>query len=137
MKFRVARWHLSGAMFLLMASSAAEPSMIVAPHGAGRDADLAGIVVAAPDDGTSTLMINPAGVVSQARNEAMIAILPLTLEVHYQNPITGYDGKGSKDLFSLGFWYGLGEINGWSLGDRKSTRLNSSHIQKSRMPSSA
>ena len=32
-------------------------------------------------------------------------------------------------------------VNGWVLsilwGDRKSTRLNSSHIQKSRMPSSA
>ena len=30
-------------------------------------------------------------------------------------------------------------VNGWwdSAGDRKSTRLNSSHIQKSRMPSSA
>ena len=26
---------------------------------------------------------------------------------------------------------------GWAIGDRKSTRLNSSHIQKSRMPSSA
>ena len=25
----------------------------------------------------------------------------------------------------------------WAIGDRKSTRLNSSHIQKSRMPSSA
>ena len=27
--------------------------------------------------------------------------------------------------------------SGWRLQDRKSTRLNSSHIQKSRMPSSA
>ena len=29
------------------------------------------------------------------------------------------------------------EIQPWMMADRKSTRLNSSHIQKSRMPSSA
>ena len=37
-------------------------------------------------------------------------------------------------------WGALQLGTGWlsdSLGDRKSTRLNSSHIQKSRMPSSA
>ena len=34
-------------------------------------------------------------------------------------------------------WFGKFELEGMSLGDRKSTRLNSSHIQKSRMPSSA
>ena len=38
--------------------------------------------------------------------------------------------KGIADPDRLG-------IGGWSYGDRKSTRLNSSHIQKSRMPSSA
>ena len=30
-----------------------------------------------------------------------------------------------------------GDSSGWAKADRKSTRLNSSHIQKSRMPSSA
>ena len=34
------------------------------------------------------------------------------------------------------FWGKLFLIN-FAIGDRKSTRLNSSHIQKSRMPSSA
>ena len=32
---------------------------------------------------------------------------------------------------------GLGALNAGDIVDRKSTRLNSSHIQKSRMPSSA
>ena len=38
------------------------------------------------------------------------------------------------------FQFGYGKhppLSGWVAGDRKSTRLNSSHIQKSRMPSSA
>ena len=35
----------------------------------------------------------------------------------------------------IGDW-GLG-IGDWGLGDRKSTRLNSSHSRASRMPSSA
>ena len=35
----------------------------------------------------------------------------------------------------IGDW-GLG-IGDWGLGDRKSTRLNSSHSDRSRMPSSA
>ena len=33
--------------------------------------------------------------------------------------------------------YGITEAVAREVGDRKSTRLNSSHIQKSRMPSSA
>ena len=33
--------------------------------------------------------------------------------------------------------FGVFSLSAHTLGDRKSTRLNSSHIQKSRMPSSA
>ena len=90
--------------------------MMVAPHGSGRDSDLAGIVVAAPDDGASALLINPAGVVSPARHEALLAIVPGSMKVSYDNPVSGYDKNGSKDVVTLGFWYGLGEIRGWSVG---------------------
>ena len=38
-------------------------------------------------------------------------------------------------LLAVGMFATLG--TGFKLADRKSTRLNSSHIQKSRMPSSA
>ena len=41
---------------------------------------------------------------------------------------------GAAEGLRLG---GEGSVVGQQLGDRKSTRLNSSHIQKSRMPSSA
>ena len=41
----------------------------------------------------------------------------------------------STSHFVLGFFFFVGHL--WHAGDRKSTRLNSSHIQKSRMPSSA
>ena len=40
-------------------------------------------------------------------------------------------------LFSLNLLHALGANFDFLLSDRKSTRLNSSHIQKSRMPSSA
>ena len=39
-------------------------------------------------------------------------------------------GAGMADIFNK-------KLTGYNASDRKSTRLNSSHIQKSRMPSSA
>ena len=46
--------------------------------------------------------------------------------------IIGSSGAGKSTLLHL-----LGGLETTDHGDRKSTRLNSSHIQKSRMPSSA
>ena len=43
------------------------------------------------------------------------------------------EGREKRAVDGLSFVVGEGRI----YGDRKSTRLNSSHIQKSRMPSSA
>ena len=40
------------------------------------------------------------------------------------------------DLYMLG-GYAAFTLIGWGAGDRKSTRLNSSHMSESRMPSSA
>ena len=37
----------------------------------------------------------------------------------------------------MAHWHAILHARGWLARDRKSTRLNSSHIQKSRMPSSA
>lgn len=91
-------------------------SAIMAPHGAGRDADLSGNVVAAPDDGASALLINPAGVVSRARDEALVAVLPFSFVGEYRNDASGYDGSGPLTAFGLGLWYGLGEVAGWSMG---------------------
>lgn len=102
---------------LCMLPLISEASLIVAPHSAGRDADLAGVVVAAPDDGSSALIGNPAGVVSQARNEALVAIMPITFKMRYVNPMTGYEESGRKDAVALGLWRGLGESeSGWSRG---------------------
>ena len=47
------------------------------------------------------------------------------------NLILGYGG-----MISFGHAAYIG-VGAYAVGDRKSTRLNSSHIQKSRMPSSA
>ena len=108
--------RLAGLAALLTLSCGAESSLIVAPHGAGRDSDLAGVVVASPEDGSSALISNPAGVVSRARDEALVAITPVTFEMSYKNTVTDYDGDGSKDAFALGLWRGLGERAGWSMG---------------------
>ena len=108
---------LVGGSRLLTLSVVAESSLIVAPHSTGRDADMAGVVVASPDDGSSTLLINPAGVVSEARKEAMVAIMPITFKMRYVNPMTGYEESGRKDAMALSMWRGLGESdNGWSRG---------------------
>ncbi len=108
--------RLAGLAALLTLSFVAESSMIVAPHGTGRDSDLAGVVVASPDDGSSALISNPAGVVSHAKHEMLVAITPLTFEMAYKNAVTGYDEDGSKDAIALGLWHGLGETAGWSMG---------------------
>ena len=66
--------------------------------------------------------INPAGLVSDPN--------PLTWTSRYGSLVTTVYGLGTVD--------GLNEAGLTVHGlDRKSTRLNSSHIQKSRMPSSA
>lgn len=100
----------------LLVSQAAFSSAIVAPHGAGRDADLSGNTVADPDDGGSALLINPAGVVGPARDEALVGLLAFNFTASYKNPSNGYDGTGSQTPLGIDMWYGLGEIAGWSLG---------------------
>jgi len=116
MTSKMAITRLAGLAALLTLSSVAQGSLIVAPHGSGRDSDLAGVVVASPDDGSSALISNPAGVVSRARDEALVALTPITFKMSYKNPVTGYDEDGSKGAFALGLWRGLGERAGWSMG---------------------
>ena len=49
-------------------------------------------------------------------------------EIMYQTTSSASSGNGAT---------GIGGVNAKQIGDRKSTRLNSSHYQQSRMPSSA
>ena len=97
-------------------SAPATASVIVAPHGAGRDADLAGATVASPQDPGSSLLVNPAGVVSVARDQAMVGILAFNFTGEYRNEASGYEGAGSQSPMGVDAWYGLGEIGGWSMG---------------------
>ena len=101
---------------MIIIANHVQSSMIVAPHGSGRSGDLSGVNVAAPDDGSSALITNPAGVVSDAKNQALIAIQPGSLPVDYSNTSTGYNGRGSTPYAALDVWYGLGERWGWSMG---------------------
>lgn len=111
---RPSRFHL--AALALLGSSHAMASVIVAPHGAGRDADLAGATVASPGDPGSNLLVNPAGVVGDTRDQAMVGLLAFNFTGEYRNDATGYEGSGSQSPMGIDFWYGLGEIGGWSMG---------------------
>lgn len=104
------------ALSALSVTPVAWGSAIEAPHGAARDADLAGNTVAAPDDGGSILLINPAGVVGRARDEALVAVLAFGFNASYENEATGYEGKSARTPVALDLWYGLGEYAGWSFG---------------------
>lgn len=104
---------VAGSFFWL---SSAMASAIVAPHGAGRDGDLAGNTVAAPDDASSALLFNPAGVVSTTRDQAVFAVMPFNFSATYKNTSGDYNGKSSQTPMGLVMWYGLGEIAGWSMG---------------------
>lgn len=115
-KFQLSGWRAALMGVAYGIASPAIASTIVAPHGAGRDADLAGNTVAAPDDGGSALLINPAGVVSRARDEALVAVLPFNFSAEYRNNAAKYDGMSSLTPVGLDLWYGLGEIDGWSMG---------------------
>lgn len=100
----------------LVSTSPLMASVIVAPHGAGRDADLAGATVASPGDPGSSLLVNPAGVVGESRNQAMAALLAFNFTGEYRNDANGYEGAGSQSPMGIDLWYGLGEIGGWSMG---------------------
>ena len=64
----------------------------------------------------------------------VLAFLAAVLAAH-RDPATGYE-VSIYAATTPAFWVGTGLAVLCAL-DRKSTRLNSSHIQKSRMPSSA
>ena len=73
--------------------------------------------------GDSVLVIDP------ANNANVVSDVTLT--------VTKKDGKVVEKLVKGGAWWLSGKVyRDWET-DRKSTRLNSSHITRSRMPSSA
>ena len=68
------QWALSFAGILIavgLGSRDAQASFLQAPQIGGRDGGLAGNVVAAPSDGGSILLFNPAGVVGRPGTEVM------------------------------------------------------------------
>ena len=63
-------------------------------------------------------------------NLFMVSMLLLVMGNNYLVLFIGWEGVGLCSYLLIAFWFE-------KESDRKSTRLNSSHIQKSRMPSSA
>ena len=97
--------------------------------GYGTSATLLGM----PDYG----FIGPTETVENARRICRAVSVPVIVDADtgYGNPLSVW--KLVKDLESAGASGIFLEDQKWPKRDRKSTRLNSSHIQKSRMPSSA
>ena len=85
---------------------------------------------------------NAAAISAQSKTHAILALRGLSLQVRAGEivGIAGVDGNGQRELADA--IAGLipiqkGTIEIGSEADRKSTRLNSSHSQQTRMPSSA
>ena len=77
-----------------------------------------------------TLFSGPGAAIPQIRAGRIRALAVTTIKRARELPdLPTLDESGYKG-FEVSGWYGI-------MADRKSTRLNSSHIQKSRMPSSA
>ena len=84
-------------------------------------------------------VVDPGYMLASDDTEAEFATAPIDLTG------TGANEAGTITLANGGSWTALGYVAGGGIfigsstnaKDRKSTRLNSSHIQKSRMPSSA
>ena len=97
--------------------------------------------------GTIEAYVAPTAFMTPADRRFQILDMPGVFDSleHGQKVVT--DPEFRKYFTSLGEAKGIGALSIWSSGtsifvtarkpDRKSTRLNSSHIQKSRMPSSA
>ena len=93
----------------------------------GRTAVIHGIDFAVEAGGITTILgANGAGKTTTLR--AVSGVVPPTGAVRFDGQ--RIEGRAPEDITRLG-------IAHVPEGDRKSTRLNSSHIQKSRMPSSA
>ena len=74
-------------------------------------------------------------VIPPLREGAMAHSKPFVAKPNHQKPL-GFPGELVPEWEKVAVTK-LGELVAESRADRKSTRLNSSHIQKSRMPSSA
>ncbi|MCK5771160.1 hypothetical protein [Algiphilus sp.] len=106
---------LAGAL-LALAATQAQASLIVSPHTATRDADLAGAAGASPDDAGSASLTNPAGVVGPLSGQIVVGVAAVNFTAHYQDRRRDFDQTSSETPMFLNLWYGLGELAGWHMG---------------------
>ena len=103
-------------VLMSVAAFSASASLLVTPHTAARDGDLAGAASADPVDAGSASLANPAGVVGPLSHQIVGAIATINFTARYSNPDQGFDQISSETPMFLNAWYGLGEVNGWSMG---------------------
>ena len=89
-----------------------------------------------------TTVVAVHGVTKRFGGVAAVRDVDVAISAGERRAVLGPNGAGKTTLFNLisgsdSPTAGRVELFGRDVTDRKSTRLNSSHIQKSRMPSSA
>lgn len=94
----------------------ARASFLQVPHVGGRDGGMAGNVVATPFEGSSILLLNPAGVVARPGTDVTASIATSTMSGRYANPQTGYDQKSSEMPYGPLLWVGSDWLAPWYVG---------------------
>lgn len=94
----------------------AEASFITPPNVGGHTSQLAGNTVARPEDGSSILLDNAAGVVGQRGTRVNYSLLLAFQNSRYQNPDTGYDAKSGETPFVPLLWLSTDRWDPWFVG---------------------
>ena len=81
------------------------------------------------------LKVSAGTVAAVAVADQVLALTALQPVIEVGNPLGDYPDRSWERVYHDQYRYDSSFT--WVCSDRKSTRLNSSHIQKSRMPSSA
>lgn len=104
------------AGMITFASFSAQASLILSPHTATRDGDLAGAAGASPDDAGSASLTNPAGVVGPLSGQIVGAAAAVSFTAKYRDRRRDFNQISSQTPVFINLWYGLGAPAGWHMG---------------------
>ena len=101
---------------LALLASAAQASLILSPHTATRDGDLAGAAGASPYDAGSASLTNPAGVVGPLSEQIVGAAAAVSFTAKYRDRRRDFNQVSNQTPVFINLWYGLGAPAGWHMG---------------------
>ncbi len=110
------RAHAAILSLSLLVAHGAQASGLQLPHLGGRDAGMSGNVVATPNDGASTLLFNPAGIVGLRGTQVAMGVEAGNVTGGYTNEAIGYDGNSSEVPFAPFMWLSTDRFAPWYVG---------------------